>query len=262
MFAAPFDIEGLASGQNPVVMVEGVAVSVTDGSAAWDLSDDGTLVYVGDAGEVESGLVWVDRSGQMTPLAHGRGQYWWPSLSSDDQQVAFTVAAGRQDLWLYDIAREALTRFTDGAASTAPVWTPDGSNVTFGWDISGTFDLYQRPADGSGEAELLFETSAAKVPSSWAPDGSALAFHELTGTDTQRDIWIVGPEGVASAFLATEFNELAPAVSPDGRWLAYASDQSGEYQIYVQPFPEGGAVVPISTGAGTEPLAASHLRRS
>ena len=254
LFAAPFDIEGLASGQNPVAMVEGVAVSVNDRSPAWDLSDDGTLVYVAGAGEVESGLVWVDRAGQMTPLVQGRGQYRWPSLSQDNQLIALTVSASRQDLWLYDIARGALTRFTDEAAGTAPVWTPDGSNVTFGWDISGTFDLYQKPADGSGEAELLFETTAAKVPSSWTPDGSALVFHEFTATDTQRDIWMVGHEGAASAFLATEFNELAPAVSPDGRWLAYASDQSGEYQIYVQPFPEGGAVVPISTGAGTEPV--------
>ena len=256
LFAVPFDIEGLASSPNPVAMVEGVAMSVTDESAAWDLSDDGTLVYVGDAGsgEVESGLVWVDRSGQMTPLAQGRGQYRWPSLSSDDQQVAFTVTAGRQDVWLYDIARESLTRFTDEAASAAPVWTPDGSSVTFGWNISGPFDLYQKSANGSGEAELLLETSAAKIPSSWAPDGSALAFHEFTATDTQRDIWMVGHEGAASPFLATEFNELAPAVSPDGRWLAYASDQSGEYQIYVQPFPEGGAVVLVSTGAGTEPV--------
>ena len=134
-----------------------------------------------------------------------------------------------------------LTRITHEGTNFGAVWTPDGARLTFSSNVAGTFDLYQKVADESGETELLLETSTPVSMASWSADGT-LVFHELMETGTERDLWVLRRDGAASPFLATEFNELAPSVSPDGRWLAYVSDSSGEDRVYVQPFPDGGTV--------------------
>ena len=254
VFAVPFDAGSLVATGGAVPLVDGVGTASNGLSNLFDLSEGGTFASVGDI-QGETTLAWVDRAGQMTPLREG-GSYAWPDLSPDGDQVVFTELAGRSDLWLYDIGRDALTRFTADARSSIAVWTPDGAGVVYGSDAAGfgTYDLYEKPADGSAPAELLFASSNPKVPASWSADATTLVFHELTEAGAERDLWVVERGGAASPFLATEFDELAPSVSPDGRWLAYVSDLSGEDRVQVQPFPDGGAVVPISTGVGTEPV--------
>ena len=254
--AVAFDADRLAVTGDPVPVLEGV-VTLGSGAAQVSLSNEGTLVYVGgaDVGIIESELGWVDRDGQMTPLMQGDGQYQHPRLSPDSQQVAVGIAGDSTDIWLYDIERDSPLRLTEQGRNHYPVWTPNGSVVTFASNRSGgTFDLYVKAADGSGEAETLLEKSTVLFPGSWSPDGTMLAFYETTNTDLGRDIWTLRPDGEASAVIATEFNERAPRLSPDGQWLAYVSDQSGEDGVYVQPFPDGGRVIRISTGAGTEPV--------
>ena len=255
LWAVGFDPDRLAVTGNPVPVLEGVVTQGT-GAAQFSLSNDGTLVYVGGAavGMTASELGWVDREGQMTPLVRGTGEYQSPRLSPDGRQIAVTIAADSIDIWLYDIERNSPTRLTEEGTNYYPVWTPDGTSVTFASDRSGSFNLYGKAADGSGDAETLLEKSTVLLPGSWSPDGTMLAFYESTNTDAGRDIWTLRRDGEASAVIATEFNERAPRLSPDGQWLAYVSDQSGEDGVYVQPFPDGGRVIPISTGGGTEPV--------
>lgn len=181
-------------------------------------------------------------------------------MSPDGEDVAFTISADNQDVWLYDLVRQSLTRFTEreGGTTAISIWTSDGAAVIYGSDVSGSFDIYKRSVDGSGTPELLIESPNPKVPGSLSPDAT-LVFHELTETGAERDIWTLGREGDSSPFLATEFDELAPAVSPDGRWLAYVSDQSGEDRVYLQPFPDGEAIlsVPSRSGRATGPSCSS-----
>jgi len=121
-------------------------------------------------------------------------------------------------------------------------------------DRAGVYDLYSKAADLSGEAQSLLTTPNTKIPGSWSPDGQTLVYYELTTSGTQRDIWTLAIGSDPVSFLATTFNERAPRLSSDGHWLAYVSDQSGENRVYVQRFPEGGRIISVSTGRGTEPV--------
>ena len=221
---------------------------------------DGTLRVVAgaDFGIIESELGWVDRDGQMTPLMQGNGQYQHPHLSPDGQQVAVGIAGDSIDIWLYDIERDSPARLTEQGENYYPVWLPDGTGVTFASDRSGTYDLYRKAADGSGDAETLLAKPTLLFPGSWSPDGTTLAFYEVTDGDSGRDIWTLRPDGEASAVIATAFNERAPRLSPDGQWLVYVSDQSGEdgatcsrFQTGVGSFASPRELAPNRSGHAT-----------
>ena len=186
----------------------------------------------------------------MTPLMQSSGRYQNPRLSPDGAQVALVV---QSDVWLYDIARDTSRRVTQQGSNAYPAWTTDGTAVTFASDRTGTFDLYEKAVDGSGTAEPLVETSTLLFPGTWSRDGGSFAFYEVDEAG-DRDLRIVERSGETRAFLATEFNERIPRFSPDGQWLAYVSNLAGEDRIYVQSFQDGGAVIPVSTGPGTEPV--------
>jgi len=143
-------------------------------------------------------------------------------------------------------------RLTVEGNNSFPVWTPDGKRVTFTSTRDGPQNLYWKPADGSGQAELLLNMNSLNIltSTSWSPDGESLAFYDSSGT---RDIWALPREGDASTFVATAFTERSPMFSPDGRWLAYVSDESGRDEIYVQPYPGPGGKWPISSEGGIEP---------
>jgi Tol biopolymer transport system component len=166
-------------------------------------------------------------------------------------------------LWLYDLSRETLTRLTfEGNVNGFPAWTPDGKRIAFSSNKEGPTNIFWQLADGSGGLERLTTSEYINTPVSWSPDGQLLAFHENNPT-TQRDIWVLplgdpsaGPGQVRKTqpFLRTRFDEGAPRFSPDGHWLAYISDESGRYEIYVQSFPGPGGKRQISTEGGTEPV--------
>ena len=177
--------------------------------------------------------------------------YDWPQLSPDGRRVAVEVA---DRLWLHDLDRGTLTRVTlDGGFSISPAWTPDGTRMAFATDDGMS---WQR-ADGGGLEQLTSRADfmhARQVPRSWSPDGQLLAFHGGTPT-TGRDIWVLRLDGrKAEPFVRTSFQEGAPAFSPDGRWLAYVSNESGVPEVYVQPYPGPGGKRQISTDGGTEPV--------
>jgi Tol biopolymer transport system component len=181
------------------------------------------------------------------------------------------VADQEQQIWLYDLSRDALTRLTfEGHANSNPVWTPDGKRVTFQSTKEGPTNIFWQLADGSGGLERLTTSEYLNAPTSWSPDGNLLAFHEINPT-TQRDIWVLrmadpspgsgqalsvgsGQVRKPQPFLRTPFNEADAQFSPDGRWLAYESDQSGRQEIYVQPFPGPGGKWQVSTDGGSEPV--------
>ncbi len=250
----PFDLAALEETGDSVPVVQGVRQSPV-GSVDYAISDNGTLVYVPSTstGGFNRTLVWVDREGLATPLIEDRQAYRRPRLSPDGQRVAVEVrSVGNSDIWIYDIGRGTRMRLTVEGHNESPVWTPDGTRVTFSSNRDGQPDLYWKPADGSGQAELLLNLNSQNslVPSSWSPDGESLAFYDVTGA---RDIWALPREGDALPFVATAFNERSPMFSPDGRWLAYVSNESGRDEVYVQPYPGPGGKWPISTEGGTEP---------
>ena len=249
--AVTFDPDSLRVSGRPVTLIEGLVADPGFGPAQISVSDTGSLAYMTDTpGSAVSAVVLVDRVGQATPMIEAPSMCCYPSLSPDGTRVAW-VSRGR-DIWIRDVRRGLDTRFTDSGFNTWPTWMPpDGSLLTFASDRSSWLDLYIQRTDLSSPAELLVDTPEVLAPGSWSPDGQALVYHDVN-VATRRDLWVLRPNEPSFPFLSTEYNEFAPRVAPNGRWVAYVSDQSGENRVFAQPFPEGGRVIPVSAGPGTE----------
>jgi Tol biopolymer transport system component len=270
LLAVPFNLERLERTGDPVTVIEGILME-PGGAAHFTFSDDGSLVYVpGDMLVPDRRLVWVDRQGEVDPLPAEPREYMSPSLSSDGQQVAVIIREGSNyDVWISEVARGSLSRLTSHPQEDfAPIWTPDGKQVTFSSEMAGEFPtLWWRPADGSRPQELLLEreVGTARIPTSWSPDGQTLAFTDLLDSGTgSSDIWMLPLEGEGKpwAFLATEFDESGAMFSPDGRLLAYMSNETGRDEVYVQPFSVTGPrwKRQVSVGGGAEPVWAPDSR--
>ena len=254
LMAVPFDAQRLAVSGSPVPVLESVYESPATGVAQYSFSSTGSLIYVaGGLQGTQRRLVWVDRKGTEQPLPAPSRGYRTPRLSPDGGRIA--IGTTEAQIWLYDLARETLTRLTFGGNANTPIWTPDGKRVTFQATAGGVSNVFWQLADGSGSAERLTTSANQNIPGVWSPDGQVLAFAELNPT-TGRDLWTLHVSGdrKPQPFLRTQFNESAPQFSPDGRWLAYLSDESGRNEIYVQPYPGPGGKYQISTEGGTEPV--------
>jgi eukaryotic-like serine/threonine-protein kinase len=255
LMAVPFDPQRLAITGTAVPVLEGVLQSPSSGAAQYSLSATGSLVYIPGGVQAEQRrLVWVTRNGAEQPVAAPVRAYVYPRLSPDGQRVAVGITEEETQNWLYDFSRETLTRITfGGSANQNAVWTPDGKRIAFQSNKEGPFNLFWQLADGSGGLEHLITSEYNNFPTSWSPDGQLLAFVEITPT-TGYDIWVLRmSDRKAQPFLRTPFNESNPRFSPDGRWLVYISDESGRFEIYVQPYPGPGGKWQISTEGGTEP---------
>jgi serine/threonine-protein kinase len=248
LWAVPFDPDRFEVGGDPVGVVEGVSAGPY-GAAAYSLANNGTLAYARSGTmRLTSTLGWVDRNGVMTtPVFEGDNRaISYPRLSPDGSRVVFS----RGDVWVRDLARGSETKLTEtGGHNSYPVWTPDGEAVTFS---DGERQLVSRPVDLSRETELVRPTEGLSFAGSWTPDGRTHVYYAFSGGSSGRDIWMLPVDGDPTPFLATDFSERGPRLSPDGEWIAYISDQAGEDRVYVQAFPEGGQVFNISTGPGTE----------
>ena len=251
--AVTFDLDTLEVTSDPVPVVEGVQVNNV-AAVSFDLSETGSLVYVSGAvagGAVRS-FVWVDRDGREEPLPLPPRMYSNPRLSPDGTRLAVAVSdQGPQALWVYDVISAAGLRLTQEARAMAPLWTPDGERVVFTYNPEGTNDLAWVPPDGSGEVELLTTSpDVGDVSTSVTPDGRAALFIRIDGA--QREIWEVPLDGerTPTPVLQGEFQRGNADVSPDGKWMAYRSDQSGQMEIYLQPYPGPGPTVPVSIGGG------------
>jgi len=272
LMAVPFDPQRLAVTGAAVPVVEGVLQSAFSGASQYSISATGSLVYVsGGVQSAQSRLVWVSRNAAEQPLAAPMRAYQFPRLSPDGKRVAAGLAEQESQIWIYDVSRETLTRLTfEGNQNNSPIWTPDGKRIAFQSNKEGPPNLFWQLADGSGGLERLATSEYPQVPNSWSPDGQLLAFIEINLT-TGYDIWVLrlgnpsassgqvpsagsGQVRKAQPFLRTPFNESVARFSPDGRWLAYISDESGRFEIYVQPYPGPGGKWQISTEGGTEPV--------
>lgn len=253
--AAPFDSGQLQVTGAAVPIVEGVLQASTSGATQYSFSDNGVLAYIPGALQAaeRSRLVWVSRKGTEQPIAAPERSFVRPRVSPDGHRLAVAIADSGTQIWIYDLARETLTRLTfNGNNSLDAVWTPDGKRIVFESGSPG--NLFWQPADGSGKAERLATSEHGQIPVSWSPDGQILAFVDLS-PETGRDIWTLRlSDRKSQAFLQTPFGEGAPVFSPDGRWLVYESDESGRPEIYVQPYPGPGGKWQISTEGGTEPV--------
>ena len=260
--AVPFDLDRLEVTGEPVPVLEGV-MTAGSGAAEFSLSADGSLVYVPGGNFQGMTLAWVNRQGQATPLTEDSHPYGHVRLSPNGNWATTDIASATGfDIWIYDVERKTNTRLTfEGSNNRHPIWTPDGNRVTFDSDRSGDRDLYWKPADGSDEAELLLTKEGAQVATSWSPDGQILAFEEQKPTG-DWDISLLPLEGDRTPvpFLDTPFTERGPMFSPDGKWIAYVSNESGRNEVYVQPYPGPGGKRQISTDGGVEPVWSANGR--
>ena len=259
LFALPFDLASLEVSGGPVPIVEGVrraaAPAGNTASANYGFSDRGTLIYVAGVatGVALRSLMAVDAEGDAAPLTDELRDYFRLRLSPDGRRVAAEVAAaGGTQIWIVDIETGIGSQLTfEGSENQYPTWAADGQTVVFQRDREA---LYKKAADGSGEEELVFQSENSDPrPTDVSPDG-VLAFFEPRGEAGGRDIWTLQLEdGSASAFLATPANESMAMFSADGQWLAYVSNQSGQDEVYVRPYPQGSQRL-ISDGGGTAPI--------
>jgi serine/threonine-protein kinase len=256
LMAVPFDPRRLAITGATVPIVEGVLQSPSSGAAQYSLSATGSLVYIpGGVQADQRRLVWVSRNGAEQPMAAPARAYVYPRFSPDGRQVGVGITEEESQVWLYDLTRETLTRFTfEGHVNLNAIWTPDGKWIAIQSNREGPLNIFWQRADGSGGLEHLIASEYNNFPTSWSPDGQLLAFTEIN-PNTGYDIWVLRlSDRKAQPFLRTPFNESASRFSPDGRWIAYISDESGRFEIYVQPYPDPGGKWQISTEGGTEPL--------
>jgi Tol biopolymer transport system component len=265
VFAVPFDPHRLEVTGQPVPVLDGVKTSPNSGAADFTVSDTGSLVYLPENAYSHDGMiVWVDRKKQVKELAAPARHYGSPHLSPDGQRIAIAIASGSSDsdVWVYEIPHGTLTRLTFDEHSTAPIWSPDGKRIAFATTRPTGPAILVKPADGSGAEETLVAgESLILVPTSWSSDGKFLAYWAV-GSATGRDIWIAPLTGERKPhpFLQTKFNEMQARFSPDSRWIAYQSEESGRYEVYVQPFPGPGGKWQISVNGGTTPVWAQNGR--
>ena len=250
LYRVPFDGTATRGGAEPVAGI-GRIVQSSDGAAHYSVSSSGTLVYLPSAGsDAERTLVWVDREGNVQPLAAPPNAFADPRLSPDDRRLAITIGSATKNVWTYDIGANRLEQLTfDGGAS--PVWQADGSRVIFAAHRGGAPDLFARGLDSSGTEERLTRTPRTDVPAAAGGDGSIFYVESDAGG---RDIVVLSRDGSPRPLLATPANETAPALSPQGTVLAYVSDASGEPEVYVAPLSDPQRATLVSSGGGAEPV--------
>ncbi len=224
-------------------------------------SDNGILAYQAAGAGSISQLVWLDRAGKQLEVLGPPGDYLRPRISRDGRRVAMDIRdpqTGQADIWIYDLSRRVSTRFTSAPADNIfPIWSPDGSRIVFESNRKGSDDLYQKVSSGTGnDEEFLVQEGRLTVPTDWSSDGRFVVYNMIDArTKTGWDLGVYSvAEKKTSLFLATPANEANGRLSPDGRWLAYTSDESGRYEVYVQPFPAQGEKWQISTAGGGQPV--------
>ena len=253
LWALPFSLEILRAVGDPFPIVQ-------NGRDA-SVSSDGTLVYLGNSGSTEQQLVWRDRQGKK---AGEIGPVWeetnMPALSPDGRHLAFTAREGTNvDIRILNLDRAVMTRLTsDPGVEWRSIWSPKGEQLAFRANWAGNVDIFLQRTDGVGDARALVPTPLNEYVTDWSPNGKYL-FYTQEHPKTGDDIWYLersedGTDWEARRFRRTSFNETAAKFSRDGKFVAYVSDQSGRFEVYVQSFPEVGRSLPVSAGGGRQPL--------
>jgi Tol biopolymer transport system component/predicted Ser/Thr protein kinase len=258
LVAQPFDLSSLELKGNAVPIAEQIRFSEGWNRGSFSASRQGILIYEGGVGPASNRLALFDRSGTLLGVLKGAQYVYEASFSPDVSRIAFSSVDPQhrnEDIWVYDIARSIATRLSfDPKDDTDPVWSPDGKQIVFSSDRSGDgADVFVKNADGTGAELELFTAEAGIYPSDWSQDGKFIT----CTTYGNRNILVFAMTGdhTATEFLKTEFSEDEAKFSPDGKWMAYASNESGQREIYVRPFPGPGGKWQVSAGgAGFRPF--------
>ena len=278
LVAVPFDpVAGTPPG-SPVPLLERPEVDAS-GSSAFAVSSSGTLAYIPRPASLPvRALVMVDRTGRATAISDTRAAYSHPRLSPDGRRVAVAIESENgSEIWIHDLDRGTARPLVTGGFNRYPIWSSDSQQITFQSARSGGVSLFTRRVDGSGEPEALIQSATGQsaslsrtlagllpgtlpvfssanphLPMAWSSDGGTLAFDERKPS-AEHDIWVMSRGGEPTPFQRTDHDESAPAFSPDGKWLAYVSDESGRSAIWVQPFPGPGAKWLVTPEGGAEP---------
>jgi serine/threonine-protein kinase len=265
LLAVPFDASRLAVTGGPVPIVEGVTEQQGTWTGQFAVSAEGTFAFV--PGRATSSappavMVWLDREGHEQTIPSGTRSYYYPRLSPDGTKIAVAAMDEENDIWVFDLAKNTLTRVTFGPAyETSSVWTMDGRSVVFRsgptTQAGDPTDLYRKAVDGTGVLEPLTQHQGGGSARSLSPDGKSLLFMKPSPSGTLgMFILPLDPKGPPRPLLAEfKFNVLDAEVSPDGRWIAYDSNESGRYEVYVRPFPavESGRWQ-VSSDGGRDPM--------
>lgn len=256
LLAVPFDLtRGQVTGP-PVTVLERVQTNPGAGNGQYAFSETGSLVYVPGTGQSPSfRLVSVDRSGMARPLLERPGVYFDPKLSPDGRRLMVGVEGADDQLWLVDVIRGTLTRFTvEPGDHSGAIWAPDGKRVVFSSNRGGPFNLFWKLADGTGSEERLTMSQHAQWPHTVTPDGALLVFDQVEPT-TRSDIWVLPLHGTREPrpLVRSRFSEWGGTLSPDGKWLAFISDESGRDELYIQAFPSAGEKWLVSKEGGIHP---------
>ena len=251
LWALPFSIETLSA--------TGEAFPMAENAVRPSVATDGTLVYSEFVGRGIQQLVWRDREGkELAAIGRPQQDIRYPVLSADGRYVAAQATENNNiDVWVHEVERGIARRLTfDPSQDTRPVWPPSGENITFQTRRQGNVDIFSRAADGTGEPALLAGTEADERPYDWSADGKYLLY--VVAGPEGSDLWYLKQKEDSSGFepapfLQTASNLRAPKFSPDGRFVAYTSNESGQYEINVQPFPEGRGKWQVSIDGGMQP---------
>ena len=256
LMAQRLDLSKLELTGDPFQVMEGVSANPGSGEVGLSTSKTGALAYM--AGRYAGGrkLIWIDRSGKVEGTVGAPALYENPRLSPDGKRLAIYKPDGGGDIWVQDLERDVSTRFTfDPGSDNVPVWSPDGSRIAFVSNRDGgVFNIYQRNYGGTGDDELLLKTPNHKLLNDWSADGRYLLYQE-DDPNTKTDVWALPLFGDRQPFriVGTPFTERQASFSPDGRWIAYASDEGGVLQVFIQSFPASGGKSQISSIRGSSP---------
>jgi eukaryotic-like serine/threonine-protein kinase len=257
LFAQEFDATHFVLKGRAFPVIEQVVFDESSAAAAVSVSRAGSLVYRAGAVRTQAQLIWFDRSGRevrrvgdpdiAVPTA--------PAISPDGRRAMVVRTVSRnQDVWMVDLTRGLLSRATfDAATEAASIWSPDGSRIVFTSDRSSVFDLYEKASTGAGREDLLLATPLNKAPTDWSRDGKFILYRSPAPA-TGFDIWALPLFGDRKPFpvVQTQFDERDAQFSPDGKWIAYQSNESGRFEIYVQAFPGPGGKLQVSTAGGAQ----------
>ena len=251
VYSVPFDARAKTLTGEAVAITEGVLESV-DGAAQFALSPRGSAVYVTGGTGAGRTLFWVDREGNVQPLAAGAKVYSAPRLSPDGRSLALAVGPDPEQIYTYSIAENRLTQLSSNGGS-CPVWSRDGHRIYFSSARGGPSNVFVTAADGTGVEQRLTRSDRAQMPHAVLPTDGGLLLVELSPS-SGRDISILSGDGTTRPLIATAANESAPAVSPDGKALAFVSDESGQPEVYVASLNDVSRHARVSEHGGTEPV--------
>jgi eukaryotic-like serine/threonine-protein kinase len=262
LMAQGFDAKTLRLGGEPVT-IAGQVGTVLGSSTSYrhqnvSVSDNGLLVFDPLPNRHRAQALWVDRGGKTINSLERLYNNGLVRLAPDDRRIAFTRISAQDnynDIWLSDVAGSKAVRFTfDPANDQFPIWSHDGSRIVWASDRSGWFDLYEMNADGTGQDAPLLQSENFKFPTDWSRDGRYIIYRQID-PKTRYDLWVLPLFGERKPFpfLQTSNTEASGVVSPDGKWMAYISDVSGRYEVYVESFPGHGGKRQISTAGGAGP---------